>query len=405
MSGARKDSAGKKSSANASVPTGAFRELQRGLTGERSLIGEAYMENPEMLRSYLDYYWPVSFEQARHALRFAPHRIGTVIDIGCGPGPVAAAFLDSGTKNAVLVDQSRKALDLALRELPLRGGTGTEKISALVADISSPDESAIPHWGEADCVSLGHSLNELFSDCDDRIEKRAALLEKYSHALADGGFILVIEPALLSTSRDLLAVRNLLVERGWRVVAPCPGRENSACPALGAGESHTCHEEIVWNMPAETASLAKKLKLDKEVLKMTWFLLEPPHGAEGVNAAYSATGVNGENNVNAAYSATGANTFEGSSFLADAARLFASGVYRVVSDPMLNKAGRVRRLLCGAGGRFPLSVQAGSADERRTGFDCLSRGDYIRVQHPEIRENGWGIAAGTAIIKEKIAGT
>jgi len=404
VSSGKKNPAGKKSSVdrnvptNNSVPSGAFRELQRGLTGERSLIGESYMENPQMLRSYLDYYWPVSLEQARYALRFAPHAVGTVIDIGSGPGPVAAAFLDSGTKRAVLVDQSRKALDLALRELPLRCGTGTEKIATFSANISSPDASSIPYWGEADCVSFGHSLNELFAGADDRIERRAALLEKYSHALADGGFILVIEPALLSTSRDLLAVRNLLVERLWRVIAPCPGRETLTCPALAAGESHTCHEEIKWTMPAETAQLAKKLKLDKEVLKMTWFLLEPPQGAGSANTVIAANTVAGANTVNAA------DTMAGASPHADAARPLDAGLYRVVSDPMLNKAGRVRRLLCGVDGRFPLSVQSGSADESRTGFDRLSRGDCLRVQHPEIRENGWGIAADTKIIKEKISG-
>ena len=303
MSGSKKVSDGTRFPANAPVPSGAFRELQRGLTGDRSLIGESYMDNPEMLRSYLDYYWPVSRAQARYALRFAPHAIRTLIDIGSGPGPIAAAFFDSGTERAVLVDQSRKALDLALREVPSRCGIGSANISTRVADISLPDATSIPHWGEADCVSFGHSLNELFAGFKDRIERRAALLEKYSHALADGGFILVIEPALLATSRDLLAVRNLLVERGWRVIAPCPGRETLVCPALSAGESHTCHEEIAWNMPTETANLAKKLKLDKEVLKMTWFILEPPRGAESVNAAASVSDVN---TVNAAASVNAA---------------------------------------------------------------------------------------------------
>jgi len=400
-------SGGKKVSADA------FRELQRGLTGERALIGESYMDNPEMLRSYLDYYWPVSREQARYALRFAPYAVRTLIDIGSGPGPVAAAFLASGTEKAVLIDQSRKALELALLELPLRCGAEKEKISTFVADISSPDASSIPYWGEADCVSFGHSLNELFAGADDRIERRAALLESYSRALAGGGFILIIEPALLSTSRDLLAVRNLLVERGWRVIAPCPGRVALACPALDAGESHTCHEEIAWIMPAETASLAKKLKLDKESLKMTWFLLRPPQGVKRVNAAIGVTGPGnvkamtcstGAESAKSAISVTGANPVPGSSPHPDSARPPDACICRVVSDPMLNKAGRIRRLLCGSEGRFPLSVQSGSPDEKRTGFDLLARGDYIRVQHPEIRENGWGIAPDTTITREKIAG-
>lgn len=351
------------------VSRGGFAKLQKGLTGERSLIGESYMDDAEMLGAYLDYYWPVSRAQASRALSVSAascERAGgfrKVIDVGSGPGPVAAAFIDRGVKELTLVDQSRRALDLALRELPKRCANGSLHLEIATADISAPDPADIPLWGKADCVSFGHSLNELWAGLPDRIRRRADLLDLYAGSLADGGFVLVIEPALLATSRDLLAVRNLLVERGWRVIAPCCGRAALSCPALEAGKNQTCHDEIEWTPPPAVASLARAHGLDKESLKMTWFMLAPPRTARSLAP---------EN-------------FAG------------QGSFRVVSDSMLNKGGRVRRLICGAAGRFPLSVAQGHADESRSGFERLKRGDEIFVVEPESRENGWGVGGETKI--------
>jgi len=68
---------------------------------------------------------------------------------------------------------------------------------------------------------------------------------------------------------------------------------------------------------------------------------------------------------------------------------------------MLNKSGRVRRLLCGREGRFPLSAEDGSPDAARSGFDKLRRGDFIEVDNPEKRENGWGVGHETRVRRMK----
>lgn len=364
-----------------------FRDLQRGLTGERSLIGASYMDDPKLLRAYLDFYWPISFEQARRALAVSefllskPLGARSVIDAGSGPGPVAAAFAASGATELTLLDQSARALELAREAIPVRaaprGGT-PPSIATGTMDISCPDPSRIPLWGTADCVSFGHSLNEVAFDQNDRVAVRASLLERYAAALAPGGTILVIEPALLSTSRDLIAVRNLLVSRGWKALAPCIGRAALECPALAAGEGQTCHDAVRWEMPRSVESLARELGLDKESLKMTWFLLEPPRDLTG--GGDDADGARGDLGV--------------------AGNRADEGLFRVVSDPMLNKGGRVRRLLCGSTGRFPLSAPAGSADAARSGFDALERGDFVRVESPEPRENGWGVGTKTVVHEE-----
>lgn len=357
------------------APARGFRQLQRGLTGERTLIGASYMDDPSLLRAYLDFYWPISFEQARRALAVTallagkPLNAMRILDVGSGPGPVAAAFAAGGATELALLDQSERALELARSVIPTRtaerranaNANAELKISTVAMDIATPEPANIPLWGKADCVSFGHSLNEVAAGSADRVAIRARLLERYAEALAPGGTILVVEPALLSTSRDLIAVRNLLVAQGWLVLAPCVGRTTLDCPALAAGEGQTCHDEIHWKMPESVERLARENGLDKESLKMTWFLLAPPGSArpDPIERVLPA--------------------------------------YRVVSDPMLNKGGRIRRLLCGASGRFPLSAPSGGADAARSGFATLERGAFIQVNRPEARENGWGVGPETGI--------
>jgi len=351
--------------------------LQRGLTGERGLIGSRYMDDDALLRAYGEYYLPVSLEQARFILRrvssLFPAGFPRLVDVGSGPGSVAAAFVEAGAKSVCLVDQSGKALVSARRRLESMGlpGGPVEVICVeanVIEEFAGAGQGVLARSdvGGASCVSFGHSLNEFWAGEADRVGCRADLLGRCVPLLAPGGVILVMEPALLSTSRDLLAVRDLLVSRGWRVVAPCPGRASLPCPALGAGESHTCHEEVPWKMPGDVARLAASLGVDKDVLKMAWFVFAPPDSASSAPAG---------NNP------------------------YADDVYRVVSDPLLNKAGRTRRLVCGREGRFPLSASGDGPDSLRSGFDSLKRGDLVRISGHVVRESGWGVGPDTRIVK------
>lgn len=341
--------------------------LQRGLTGERGLVGSRYMDDDSALRAYSEYYLPVSLEQTRYILRrlasLFPGGFHSLVDFGSGPGSVAAAFVEAGARSVRLVDQSAKALASARRRLVAMGAAGSPvEVSCVEADIAEGPRALVS--GEASCVSFGHSLNELWAGAGDRIERRAGLLEKCAALLASGGIVLVIEPALLSTSRDLLAVRDLLVSRGWRVLAPCPGRSGLPCPALSAGESHTCHEEVSWKMPPDVERLAASIGVDKGVLKMAWFAFAPPESSAAALAGRDPWG---------------------------------NDVCRVVSDPLLNKAGRTRRLVCGRLGRVPLSAVASSSEALSSGFSALMRGDLVRISNAAPRENGLGVGPDTKI--------
>ena len=327
--------------------------LQRGLTGSRELAGSSYMDDPELLGAYLLYYWPSSYAQAKRALSVAGIAPKRVLDLGSGPGPMAAAALDAGAVSIRLIDKSEKALKLALDILePADVRTERHDLENLPA--GEPSD-------RFDLAIIGHALNELAQGREDRIERRADVAIKAAGMLAPGGSILMLDPATLAASRDALALRDRLVASGWTVLAPCSTQ--APCPALGAGPNQSCHDEAAWNPPRTVRELAERAGLDRASVKMSWFALMPPDNtdAEPCHDGPEA--------------------------------------YRVVSEAMLNKAGRVRRLICGPRGRFPLSARNGDPAAVRAGFFSLERYELLSIDNPEEREGGWGIAADTVLAR------
>jgi SAM-dependent methyltransferase len=335
--------------------------LQRGLTGDRRLAGAGYMEDRELLGAYLLYYWPVSYLEVSLALAtlplasasFVPRR---VLDLGSGPGPAAAAVVDAlkaggeaDLEELMLVDASRKALDLA--ESILARGSPSLRVSTTVLDLETDPE--LPE-GSFDLIVMGHCLNELWRGASDAIDRRLDLVRRAARRLAPGGRILLVEPAPLVTCRELIALRDRLAEGGWRVLGPCPG--SYPCPALAAGPDRSCHAESRWAPPEPAASLAKAAGLDRTSVKWAYFFLTPEASSQESRPAE------------------------------DEARLV--GSRRVVSDPMLNKAGRLRYILCGEGRLETVSARADDEAAAASGFIGLRRGDILRATGLEDRPGG-----------------
>ncbi len=347
--------------------------LQRGLTGDRALAGSGYMDDPDYLAAYLEYYRAVSMAQVGRIVDLSGIAPRSVLDLGAGPGSVSLELLGRGVRRFFLVDSSRAALDAAtasIRESAGRLGVQVD-IETRVADLESPD--AIPEGRRFDLAAFGHCLNEIGKG-DDRFSRRRDVVDRAARALAPGGSVMLLEPATLAASRDALALRDALVSDGWRVEAPCT--LCGLCPALAAGPNHTCHDEAAWEVPTGVRRLAEAAGLDRELIKMTWYVV-------------SAS----SRRVSASLDHVSASSNHGPTASGD----FGEGYYRVVSAPMLNKGGRVRYLLCGPSGRFPFSARQDDAAARSAGFFELGRYDLITVDKPERRENGWGFGPGTRL--------
>lgn len=302
-----------------------IKRLSHGLTRDRELAGARYMDDPALLGAYLLFYWPVSYAQSRSLLSELPSRPRALLDLGSGPGPLAFAGIDAGAREVLAADRSRPALELA-RQLAI------EASEALGTREWSP-ERPLPD-GTFDVITLGHVVNELF---DSDVARRAALLEQIAARLKPSGSLVVMEPALRETSRALLAVRDVLVAKGYAVRAPCFFR--GPCPAL-IKPGDWCHAERPWRLPALTETLARAAGLHKEALKMSYLILapkaeawaEPPPGR----------------------------------------------IFRIVSEPLEGK-GRQRYMGCGPEGRVGLSLQDKHRNEQNGRFFQLQRGEVVRI--------------------------
>ena len=256
----------------------ALLSLQRGLTGNRKLAGSGYMQNQDLLGAYLLYYWPVSYMQISYAINSCPHDLPvfnqstvTLLDVGSGPAPASIAICDHLSSSNIestditLIDSSSKTLDLARKIY--NKAIPQAKTKVIQSDLQN---GLPPITGQFDIIVLSHSLNELWKDKDNRIKLRADFLIQLSKHLKPDGILLISEPALLETSRNLIQVRDTLVQNGFKVLSPC--LKSKICPAVNSSQNQTCHAEIQWQPCEPVTSIARLCNLDRESVKMSFFI-------------------------------------------------------------------------------------------------------------------------------------
>lgn len=341
-----------------------LRALQRGLTGERTRVATGYMDERGALQAYLLYYWTISLWETSAALaelrarRLLPE-IRTVLDLGSGPGPAACAAQAAGAERALLVDKSERALGAAVKiaEAGRRAGLPLE----VSAERFALEDFRPPEGARFDLIVASHSFNELYPTAPKRIELRRDLIRAMLPALRDGGLLLILEPSAHYTCIPLLELRDSLLSPELRCVGPCP--HSLACPML-ARDGRPCFSEWNWRAPASIAQLAEGAGLDRTSLKASWVaFIKEPHGD-----AFARPGLVRDDN---------------------AAEDGAAIRGRVVSEPMLNKAGRVRYIVCGENGALA-TISAPQRDERAAGAGFFEprRGDLIELEGLDTRGEG-----------------
>lgn len=391
-------------------------ELQRGLTGSRALAGNGYMQKGASLQAYLLYYWPVSYAQTKAALQKAPsffervaeisgsagtsgnagtaskakRRAIRVLDLGSGPAPASCSLADlaqgRGEQNMAfefcLCDSSGDALSLGKKilEAAYAKNASVETRVCNLENVFQPKNGAAFLDGKKfDFIIASHSLNELWKGQKKRGEKIAALLKNLSACLDDGGLMLLMEPALLATSRALIEARDALIASGLKVAAPCL-QSASPCPAL-ENPNATCHAQFDWDMPQIVADLAALAGLNRADVKMTYFVFEKAvAGSFGQEGDFG----NGENSLQDQKGGGPDFGLATETGLATAPSL-ANIRALVVSEPMLNKAGRIRYVLCDGKSRFTLSAKNGDPNAAAQGFFNLKRYDKIQIAGAQVR--------------------
>jgi SAM-dependent methyltransferase len=309
------------------------RAIHEGLVGERALVGQPYLRDPDLRQEYAEDIAPRTEVALAKVLRevfgSAGGRASRVLDLGAGTGAVGAAvraFFGPATE-VIAVDRV--------------AGPGI-----VVADLVAP--GPVPGvTGRFDLIVAAHLLNELFvaHASARRIEARAERVSAWCETLlTPGGTLVILEPALRETSRDLLAVRDRLIGAGLRIVAPCLW--SGPCPAL-ARERDWCHD-VTYEPAAVIGQRPRR-----------------------VDFAYLALRTIGEPSQD-------------------------PSLFRVVSD-RLEEKGRLRLYGCGPAGRHPLVRLDRHHTESNAAFADAERGDLIRVSDTTIAGDGLRVGPDSAV--------
>ena len=213
------------------------------------------------------------------------------------------------------------------------------KLDARAIELERADLS-----GSFDLITFGFVLNELYADAapPDRAMRKAELLIDAGRRLRAGGALVVLEPALKESARELMAVRDQLAGRSAApfVIAPC--MRKGCCPML-ASERDWCHQDLAYALPPRLAAVARAAALRYEGLSYASLVLaNEPRGDDP------------------------------------------PFVYRVVSDPLESK-GKLELFGCGEAGYVRLTRLMRHATADNAPFAEARRGDVLSLDTADFR--------------------
>lgn len=227
-----------------------------------------------------------------------------VVDLGAGYGATTLG-LGRLCKREGLAERLRvRAVDDDAGALDVLDALAKETRGGALSDLSVPIElDATPGSVAvaepsilvrgADLALAGFVVNELFPVAapgekgrseEDRLELLERWCTRITGALAPGGLLALLEPALREPSRALQRVRDRLVSRGLDVAHPCTHR--APCPLL-ARERDWCHAELPLALPDALVPIAREAGLRFEGLSYATLTLRnaPPPAPEALRAA------------------------------------------------------------------------------------------------------------------------
>lgn len=322
----------------------------------RTLVGQSYLDEPALLTSYLLYYTPVNLPKIFVSLSemavsgfFEKKPTLRWLDVGAGTGAMSLGIafwmrenFPSVRLDGTAIDQSGRALAEAAAAMQDIFGVSLRTIGSVVESWKNPS-------GESyDLIVAGNLLNELPPEGLDSVQ---SLLETW---LSDGGFVVLIEPAMRETSRPLLTFRDRLSGSGWHVYAPCVTQQS--CPALPDPEDW-CHHSVAWDRPPFIEWLDERIGTIKKSLKFSYIVLT-------------------RKNQNVADFAFG--------------RRDRVHQIRIVSE-RFDEKGRTRVFGCHDGGRHEFVMNTRDRTPSNQAFMKLGRYDLIEVEDVEPRKNDWRV--------------
>ena len=226
-----------------------------------------------------------------------------------------------------------------LRDSEALFGLFRERVSmaATLKTIKSSMEmvSSFPK-GPYDIIVLSNILNEVAHPVEDRTSRRVAILKTVlSDLLAADGSCIIIEPALRQTSREMLEVRDGLLDEGFCIYSPCLMGEK--CPVL-LNPKDWCHEDIPWEFPEMIREVDGLTGLRKDSLKFSYLVIRK----DGLSIK----------------------------------DIYGDSSFRVVSESLVSK-GKIEFYVCGKEGRRMVTRLDKDKTIKNKAFEDIRRGDIV----------------------------
>lgn len=201
-----------------------------------------------------------------------------VLDVGAGYGTSFLGAAELATRagaarlEVTVLERDAGALDVMAelaRAAERAGLIAPTRIEARRVDLESAELSGLPR---ADLILVGLTLNELFAGRADRAQAREAALRALASRLAEGGSLVVLEPATREITRELMALRDrFALDPGPpHVFAPC--LRDGPCPMLPR-ERDWCHDQLPFVLPEPLARVAREAGLRWERLTYAYLTL------------------------------------------------------------------------------------------------------------------------------------
>ncbi len=274
-------------------------QLSEAFNTKNEELGK-YLSNPEYLKSYSLYYMFPNIAKLSSLFSYLIKRNNLiesgksykVLEVGSGPGSGLLGFLNGVIYHNLLkscsfdltpLDFSRESVRMAEKILSKIEG-GNISVMPEPFDITEkiPEENF-------DIIIMANVINELFRDDEEKTSKRAQLLNDIKKNMREAGVVVIIEPSLKKTSRELIELRNLLIkEKILYPVLPCT--HTNFCPlSTPEHEDGWCHESYFWDAPAIIDQVDEITGFNKHHVKFSYLVLKKVREKNNSDKYYSLT--------------------------------------------------------------------------------------------------------------------
>lgn len=333
-----------------------IKALQEKFYQGKSLIGQDYLKDPQLLGAYLLYPWILHYLEGLSLIGELPNAPKRVLDVCSGACPFAFAAIKYGASEVYATDQNTNALTLGA-EICGKSGypIAIRKWNCL--------KESLPVEGKFDLIILGYCLEELFPPTykgweDDQNRFLKMLIGK----LTPDGYLLIVDGSHQEENKRVLRIRDRLVNEGVPVQAPCVWR--GECPALKS-QGSPCYAQRELEKPYLIKEIQRAASINLSSLKMSYIIFRNPE--------------------------------------AGWPNLPERPLYRIISPPVETFGGK-RYYLCGTDGKKNLGSHIENYPPESRAFEYLRRGELISIEGALEKQGALDIIEGTVVKVEAACG-